>query len=544
MKGDSDQTDASGWLAAQFDGSDPDAVNGHEASRGAGADGGGHGARRARRHGESAAVEPEPTRAAADGRGSVPATDGGARGAPGAPIPPGVTGAQGSGGFRWGLNPDPAAPPVTRPAAPPVAPATVWPPAPPVAPPVVPAVAPPVVPAIASRRVVADPFLPDDPALPEPILSPGPLQPAEPVLHSGGRRAGSMPPDFAAPAVAAAPTGAASLAAAVSPTATGILAGALPTVGSLLPTQRLSPPDRVLPTELFSAVQPGEPTVPLVARRTFRPAATASSPTELLPAGVAERDADDSPLAALFRERHHGAEPATAAFNTPQPTVPPLPSEPVSPRRVSDTGSGRSKNRRLLFWAGGAAIAVLVLMALFFLGTKLPELFGAAPAAAPAAALPAPVASPVASASPSPSAVPATSVASVGPHAPGPATWEQLSGGECLAAYTSPWVEDFTVVDCAKAHPAQMVHRGVFGPDDGAATAYPGVKALQAKAAPLCSAPTVIDLAAAGKYSDIQVATSVPATKAEWVAGLRDYWCFVNRKSGEDLTGSIVVPVG
>jgi hypothetical protein len=212
------------------------------------------------------------------------------------------------------------------------------------------------------------------------------------------------------------------------------------------------------------------------------------------------------------------------------------------------TGSGRPGNKKLLLWGGGALLVVLALIGLFFLGTKLPELFGSAPSAASAshdsnaAGSVSPSPSPSATPSPTPSAPPVAAVAAVGPLAPGTYSWEQLRGGECLAGYESPWAEEFTVVDCAAPHPAQLVHRGVFGPD--AARDYPGVDALQAQINLLCSAPTVIDFAAAGAYNDIRFAGSFAATDKEWSAGHRDYFCFVSRGSGEPLTGSVAVPVG
>ena len=58
----------------------------------------------------------------------------------------------------------------------------------------------------------------------------------------------------------------------------------------------------------------------------------------------------------------------------------------------------------------------------------------------------------------------------------------------------------------------------------------------------LCSAPGVIDLAAAAKYSDVQIEASYPATAGQWDAGDHWYFCFVTRSSGEPLTGSVAAP--
>jgi hypothetical protein len=263
------------------------------------------------------------------------------------------------------------------------------------------------------------------------------------------------------------------------------------------------------------------------------------------------RDTENSPLAALFRERERQVIPADPTVR--MPSVPAAAQSPDLPhgsrrgraetRRVP--GSGWSGNTKLLLWSGGAVLAVLALIGLFFLGTRLPELFGSAPAPASATNALERVSvspSPTPSASPSPSAPPVSQVAAVGPLAPGTYSWQELRGGECLSGYESPWAEEFTVVDCAAPHPAQLVHRAAFSPAD--ATAYPGVEALQAQINLLCSAPTVINFAAAGAYNDIQFAGSYAVNQQEWAAGQRDYFCFVTRSSGEPLTGSIAVPVG
>jgi hypothetical protein len=123
-----------------------------------------------------------------------------------------------------------------------------------------------------------------------------------------------------------------------------------------------------------------------------------------------------------------------------------------------------------------------------------------------------------------------------------------LRGGECVDPFASPFAENFTVVDCAAAHAAQLLRRGTFpAPAATATTAtpspsadeYPGLAALQAQIALLCGAPDVIDLAAASAYSDIQFQASYAATAAEWNGGQRDYFCFVNRSSAQPITGSL-----
>ena len=116
--------------------------------------------------------------------------------------------------------------------------------------------------------------------------------------------------------------------------------------------------------------------------------------------------------------------------------------------------------------------------------------------------------------------------------------WNTLFGGECLEPYVSPWDEDFTVVDCAAGHTAQLVHRGSFGGD--ATTVFPGDAALAAQINLLCTAPGILDLNAAGAYPNLQLQGSYPITDEQWTTGPRNYYCFVSRASAEPLTGSIM----
>jgi hypothetical protein len=213
----------------------------------------------------------------------------------------------------------------------------------------------------------------------------------------------------------------------------------------------------------------------------------------------------------------------------------------LPPRR--DSRALVSKNQRAMFWVAGAVIAVLVLVLLFVLGTKIPQLAGRAPAVGIS---PTPSRTPLAT----PTAVP------TGPAALGVHKWSDLRGGECLDPYTSPFAEKFTVVDCAAAHPAQMVLRGTFpaaasstatpAPSAGAADAgYPGLEALQAQITLLCTAPGVLNLATAGAYSDIQFQAAYAANADEWKSGQHDYFCFVNRSGADPITGSIAgTPAG
>jgi hypothetical protein len=126
-----------------------------------------------------------------------------------------------------------------------------------------------------------------------------------------------------------------------------------------------------------------------------------------------------------------------------------------------------------------------------------------------------------------------------GPVKPGDYHWDALLGGECLKPYESAWQDDYTVVDCATPHPAQMVYRGTFV--DPASATYPGLDELQKRINLLCTAPTIINYAVAGGAQDIQVAASYAADEEEWDAGNHSYYCFVTRSTGADFTASIAI---
>jgi hypothetical protein len=201
-------------------------------------------------------------------------------------------------------------------------------------------------------------------------------------------------------------------------------------------------------------------------------------------------------------------------------------------------GRGFGTPQKVLAGVGGGLLAVIALIALFLLGTRLPDLLGPAPAVI---------------ASPTPTPTPTRTPLAIGPVEPGTYDWDELLGGECLEPYDAeagPWAEEFTVVDCATPHAAQMVFRAWFpaepaDPEDPDAEpvwgAFPGAAALQAQISLLCSAPGVVDLAAAGAYSDAQIQGSYPVTEEQWELD-PSYYCFVSRSSGEPLTASVAVP--
>jgi hypothetical protein len=141
-------------------------------------------------------------------------------------------------------------------------------------------------------------------------------------------------------------------------------------------------------------------------------------------------------------------------------------------------------------------------------------------------------------ASPTPTPSPTPTAQAIGPLPPGTYAWDELLGTECLQPYESPWQEEYTVLECTQPHAAQLVKRGTF-PDEAA---YPGLEQLASRMNLLCTDPAVIDYSLTAGITDLQFAASYAATAAEWQDGHRDYFCFVNRASGEPLGGTIARP--
>lgn len=231
------------------------------------------------------------------------------------------------------------------------------------------------------------------------------------------------------------------------------------------------------------------------------------------------------------RRRRRTAQPAQA-----EPIViDTVAEEPVKPVKAprQRTGSGGGRPPRALVLGAIGLVAILVLVGLFFLGSRLPALLAG------------PAPTPTATKTPTPSATPTptpTVVAPVGPAAAGEQKWTALTGGECIDPYSTPWAETFTVVDCAAPHAAQMVFSAPVNTDPAAG--YPGEDAILKQIYLWCSAPGVLDAGAAAGYSDLQVQGTYPVSEEQWADGERNYFCFVNRSSGEPLTGSVAVPRG
>ena len=255
-----------------------------------------------------------------------------------------------------------------------------------------------------------------------------------------------------------------------------------------------------------------------------------------------ESAAEDAPSDPFTRHPVAAATPP-AAFASEAPTAlfPPVgPPTDTAPPTGSPSTAGTSERPPLppyVKWIALGVAALLVLVGLFFLGTRLPSLFGG-PAAAPAPTV-TPTETPTETPTPTPTEPPAEDVVTVGPVAPGEHKWNALLGGECLEPYATPWAENFTVVDCAAPHKAQMVFTAPVTSDPAAP--YPGEAEIASQIALWCSAPGVLDAAAAGAFTDLQVQGTYPVSEEQWADGERNYFCFLSRSTGEPLTGTLAI---
>jgi hypothetical protein len=412
-----------------------------------------------------------------------------------------------SGGFRWGLTPstesDPAVDAARRtPPTPAAAPAAAAPVAP-----VIPAAAPPVVPAAPApaRPAAARPVPTPAAAPPAPSAASAPVADTEPVQPLTKTPA---PPRRSPADLEAAPWWTTPAQSRLVPTEEEESAA----LGRRTPAAPPRPLDTGVAPHIAAAGSAGAAPEPHRASHTAAPVPD-QAPTAL-------------PVSAQAAAAATGAvapAPATAAHAAPAPSV----DEPGPRRRGSADGTPpRRPTKRTLLWAGGAVLIVLVMIGLFFLGQSL----GGTPVAAPTES-----ASAEPSATPTPTTEPEP--AATGPQPAGVHAWNTLFGTECLEPYTSPWDEEFTVVDCATPHTGQLVHRGILEGDSG--SPFPGEQAFADQINVLCSAPGVIDFEAAGAYEDVQLQGSYPVTAEQWDAGDRYFYCFASRSSGEPLTTSL-----
>lgn len=306
------------------------------------------------------------------------------------------------------------------------------------------------------------------------------------------------------------------------------------------PTQLFTPDtsQRETPTELFT---PPTESSDLPTRRMRRRQADAADDTGAGQPPDASGGADDptSLFAALgIQASVHDELLATRSLATN-----PRRQEPEAARRARRTTDAEAdRTTAILTWVAAGLLAVILLIGLFVLGTRLPAMF-AAPVATPTpatSAKPSPTPSPTPTSTPTPISTPTPTLTPQKPKGtqpPGTYAWDELGGGECLEPYTSPWAEKFAVVDCTKAHSAQLVYSGTL--PESASAQYPGADKLGSEATKLCTAGGIINLDAASRYADIQVQPSYPATAETWKSGARSYSCFASRSSGKPMTISI-----
>lgn len=128
---------------------------------------------------------------------------------------------------------------------------------------------------------------------------------------------------------------------------------------------------------------------------------------------------------------------------------------------------------------------------------------------------------------------PATPTA--GPAAPGFVAGGQLTAGQCFASFSSAWQHEFELAPCTEPHAAELFAI-VTAAEFAADAEYPGEAALRAEAMRACQAPSSLNHAAASDIEDLRIDAAYPMTQGEWDAGVRSYWCFASRESGEALT--------
>ena len=235
--------------------------------------------------------------------------------------------------------------------------------------------------------------------------------------------------------------------------------------------------------------------------------------------GIAETETNA--LDALFGEENFveyepGLDPGESPFQRPAEgsELVALPRAPRAPL---------SQMQKTLIGVAGGLLGILVLVGLFLAGKGMAPSFAAPPPPAPVV-----------------SETPAPVEEVLGPLAPGTYGWNALLGTECLEPFGSEWDLEFTVVDCAQPHTAQLVSRRTF-PDDALA-AYPGVEELQSRMGALCASADSIDYTAATAYDDVRISASYAASEQDWIDGQRDYFCFATRGSGEQFTSGIAMP--
>lgn len=281
-----------------------------------------------------------------------------------------------------------------------------------------------------------------------------------------------------------------------------------------LPTGAMDVAD--LPTAALNAPTRRQSHLPAALDPALEGATEVLSAQSLAGISADSESVDHDPVGDLFGEdkfveyQDQGLAPQGSAVVVRQ-RVPPPPRPPIPRGQV------------IALAVGGGLVAALALVALFLFGTRIGENM-----------------TPAVAASATPTAEPSEAAPVVGPVAPGTYQWNELAGGECLEPFVSAWEQEYTVIDCAQPHAAQLLTIGQF--DDAASDPYPDAEQLASRAAQACSTDSVIDFSAAQSFGDLEVVASFAATADEWDAGNRDYSCFVTRAGDDALTASVAQP--
>lgn len=236
----------------------------------------------------------------------------------------------------------------------------------------------------------------------------------------------------------------------------------------------------------------------------------AAPPTVASPSGPAATSAPTSGIDAIF------GESAFREYDDPSLlTALPTRRNPEAPR---EPRAPLGQNQRILIGIAAGLVAALVLVLVFVLGTHLPGLVPAASTPTPSAPAP----------KPTKSVAPTTGTLAPGVHA-----WNTLNGGECIDPFDTAWATEFTVVDCAQGHGAQLLTKAAFTD-----ASFPGADALAKEAKTACVSSKVIDYATAGAYDDLRLSSSYATTQAEWDGGFTNFYCFVSRPDRQ-IDGSL-----
>jgi hypothetical protein len=231
-----------------------------------------------------------------------------------------------------------------------------------------------------------------------------------------------------------------------------------------------------------------------------------------------------SAIDSLFADNKFEEYEELGVLQTISPPPTSLDGQPVAPSAPVVEHAPITTTQRTLMFVAAGLVAVIALVALFFLGQRL------ATTSADQAIPP----SSTGAATPPPSQALVNGLAAPGVH-----PFAALQGGECLQPFTTAWAATYTVVSCAAGHSGQLVFKGKL--PDAATAAYPTGAQFQTEITPLCSAPTAINYGAAKAVTDLQISFSYPATAQAWNGGDRTYYCFVNRSGGGGLPGDLAV---